>query len=160
MKRLFHYNYGILLAKKGDHTHINKLIVNYCCCCCCCCCCCRFQSVTRAYYRGAHGVILMYDVSREDSFIAVKTWINSIQVHVNTCRYMLIHAGTCMLLYCVYCKRLSCNIDVDNYMYRVHYYHQSLMLVLYCDCLLLIVHLFLFLLLIRIIWRSLHQHCC
>ena len=42
----------------------------------------RFQSVTKAYYRGAHGVVLMYDISQEESFIAVKSWINSIQVRV------------------------------------------------------------------------------
>ena len=41
----------------------------------------RFQSVTRAYYRGAQGVILMYDITQEESFIAVKSWINSIQVY-------------------------------------------------------------------------------
>lgn len=40
----------------------------------------RFQSVTKAYYRGAQGVILMYDITQEESFIAVKSWINSIQV--------------------------------------------------------------------------------
>ena len=40
----------------------------------------RFQSVTKAYYRGAHGIILMYDIAQEESFVAVKTWINSIQV--------------------------------------------------------------------------------
>ena len=40
----------------------------------------RFQSVTKAYYRGAQGVILMYDICQEESFIAVKSWINSIQV--------------------------------------------------------------------------------
>ena len=43
----------------------------------------RFQSVTKAYYRGAHGVIMMYDISQEESFIAVKSWINSIQVCVS-----------------------------------------------------------------------------
>lgn len=44
----------------------------------------RFQSVTKAYYRGAQGVILMYDISQEESFIAVKSWINSIQVRTNS----------------------------------------------------------------------------
>ncbi len=43
----------------------------------------RYQSVTKAYYRGAHGIILLYDITQEDSFIAVKSWINSIQV--STC---------------------------------------------------------------------------
>ena len=42
----------------------------------------RFQSVTKAYYRGAQGVVLMYDVAQEESFLAVKSWINSI--HDNT----------------------------------------------------------------------------
>lgn len=44
----------------------------------------RFQSVTKAYYRGAQGVILMYDITQEESFIAVKSWINSIQVSLAT----------------------------------------------------------------------------
>ena len=42
----------------------------------------RFQSVTKAYYRGAQGVILMYDITQEESFIAVKSWVNSIQVQL------------------------------------------------------------------------------
>ena len=45
----------------------------------------RFQSVTKAYYRGAHGIILMYDIAQEESFVAVKTWINSIKVNFPTC---------------------------------------------------------------------------
>lgn len=40
----------------------------------------RFQSVSKAYYRGAQGVVLVYDISQEESFIAVKSWINSIKV--------------------------------------------------------------------------------
>ena len=40
----------------------------------------RFQSVSKAYYRGAQGVILMYDIGQEESFIAIKSWINSIKV--------------------------------------------------------------------------------
>ena len=40
----------------------------------------RFQSVTKSYYRGAHGIILMYDITQEESFVAVKSWINSIEV--------------------------------------------------------------------------------
>lgn len=42
----------------------------------------RFQSVTKAYYRGAQGIILVYDISQEESFIAVKSWISTIQVYV------------------------------------------------------------------------------
>ena len=35
--------------------------------------------MTRAYYRGAEGIILMYDITHEESFIAVRSWINSVQ---------------------------------------------------------------------------------
>lgn len=44
----------------------------------------RFQSVTKAYYRGAQGIILVYDISQEESFIAVKSWISTIQVYNTT----------------------------------------------------------------------------
>lgn len=40
----------------------------------------RFQSITKSYYRGGQGILLMYDITQEESFIAVKSWINSIQV--------------------------------------------------------------------------------
>ena len=35
--------------------------------------------MTRAYYRGAEGIILMYNIMQEESFIAVRSWINSVQ---------------------------------------------------------------------------------
>ncbi len=38
----------------------------------------RFQSITKTYYRGANGVILMYDISQEATFLSVKTWLNAI----------------------------------------------------------------------------------
>ena len=40
----------------------------------------QFQSVTKPYYRGAQGIILVYDISQEESFIAVKSWISTVQV--------------------------------------------------------------------------------
>jgi len=35
----------------------------------------RFRSVTRGYYRGSAGVILVYDVCSRDSFYHVATWL-------------------------------------------------------------------------------------
>ena len=52
----------------------------------------RFQSVTKAYYRGAQGVILMYDIGQEESFIAVKSWINSIQVWTPASESLAVHS--------------------------------------------------------------------
>ena len=34
----------------------------------------RYRTITTAYYRGAMGFILMFDVTNEESFLAVKGW--------------------------------------------------------------------------------------
>lgn len=36
----------------------------------------RYRTITTAYYRGAMGFILMYDITNEDSFNAVQDWYN------------------------------------------------------------------------------------
>ncbi|KAJ8344079.1 hypothetical protein SKAU_G00314080 [Synaphobranchus kaupii] len=39
----------------------------------------RFRSLARSYFRRAHGVILLYDVTSERSFLSVREWMNYIQ---------------------------------------------------------------------------------
>lgn len=34
----------------------------------------RFRSITHAYYRGAMGFLLMFDLTNEDSFTSVREW--------------------------------------------------------------------------------------
>ena len=34
----------------------------------------RYRSMTTSYYRGAHGCLLMFDVTKEDSFSNLDTW--------------------------------------------------------------------------------------
>lgn len=38
----------------------------------------RFRSVTRSYFRRADGVMLLYDVTNERSFLAVRQWIDAV----------------------------------------------------------------------------------
>lgn len=41
----------------------------------------RFRTITTAYYRGAMGIMLVYDVTDINSFNNVKYWINNIKQH-------------------------------------------------------------------------------
>eukprot|EP00039_Didymoeca_costata_P005389 m.81228 g.81228 ORF g.81228 m.81228 type:complete len:1293 (-) comp12800_c0_seq2:110-3988(-) len=42
----------------------------------------RFRSLTRSFYRGAHGAILVYDVSRNDSFEELQSYAHDIKAAV------------------------------------------------------------------------------
>ena len=39
----------------------------------------RFRSITRNYYKGAHGIVLIYDVTDQQSFQHIKDWIDKIK---------------------------------------------------------------------------------
>ncbi|XP_021368203.1 uncharacterized protein LOC110459957 isoform X2 [Mizuhopecten yessoensis] len=43
----------------------------------------RFRSITKQYFRKADGVVIMYDVTSETSFINVRNWMTSIKENVN-----------------------------------------------------------------------------
>ncbi len=39
----------------------------------------KFKSITRQYYKDAHGALVIYDVTNEDSFNKLEMWIKSIK---------------------------------------------------------------------------------
>lgn len=41
----------------------------------------RFRTLTPAYYRGAQGVILVYDVSMPESFEGLDVWLNELDTY-------------------------------------------------------------------------------
>jgi len=43
----------------------------------------RFKTITRQYYRGAMGIILVYDVCDRKSFDHVKYWMTNIETYAN-----------------------------------------------------------------------------
>ena len=40
----------------------------------------RFRSITKQYFRKADGVIVMFDIMVESSFLSVKNWMLSVEV--------------------------------------------------------------------------------
>ena len=43
----------------------------------------RFRALTKNYYKGANGIILIYDISTTQTFENVKVWINQIKEEAN-----------------------------------------------------------------------------
>ena len=50
----------------------------------------RFRTITSAYYRGADGIIMVYDVTSQDSFEHVNDWLKEVNRYASE--------GTCKLL--------------------------------------------------------------
>ncbi|KAF9359039.1 Ras- protein Rab-2A [Mortierella sp. AD094] len=42
-----------------------------------------FRSITRSYYRGAAGALLVYDITRRDTFKHLTTWLEDARQHAN-----------------------------------------------------------------------------
>lgn len=43
----------------------------------------RFRTITTAYYRGAMGIMLVYDITNQKSFENIKNWIRNIEEHAS-----------------------------------------------------------------------------
>eukprot|EP01136_Pigoraptor_vietnamica_P000724 Opistho-1_new@26396 len=41
----------------------------------------RFRTITTAYYRGAMGILLVYDITQDKTFDNIKNWIRNIEQH-------------------------------------------------------------------------------
>jgi Ras-related protein Rab-1A len=41
----------------------------------------RFKTITQSYYKGAHGVIVTYDITDRDSFANVSKWMGEVDKH-------------------------------------------------------------------------------
>lgn len=41
----------------------------------------RFRTLTSSYYRGAHGIIMVFDVTRAESFTGLSAWLEEIEMY-------------------------------------------------------------------------------
>ncbi|KDQ57865.1 hypothetical protein JAAARDRAFT_129384 [Jaapia argillacea MUCL 33604] len=44
----------------------------------------RFRTITSSYYRGAQGIILVYDVANRESFEALPRWFSELETYVSS----------------------------------------------------------------------------
>ncbi|KAJ2160124.1 Ras- protein Rab-2A [Coemansia sp. RSA 552] len=56
-----------------------------------------FRSITRSYYRGAVGALLVYDITRRDTFEHVATWLEDVRKHSNTETTIILIGNKCDL---------------------------------------------------------------
>lgn len=43
----------------------------------------RFKTITSSYYKGAHGIIVVYDVTDKESYKNIDTWMNEVEKHAS-----------------------------------------------------------------------------
>jgi len=56
-----------------------------------------FRSITRSYYRGATGALLVYDISRRDSFNHVSRWLKEARQYSNPDMVIMLVGNKCDL---------------------------------------------------------------
>ncbi|KAH9770887.1 hypothetical protein WN944_019475 [Citrus x changshan-huyou] len=57
----------------------------------------RFRAVTSAYYRGAVGALVVYDITRRSSFDSVKRWLEELTTHCDTAVGRMLVGNKCDL---------------------------------------------------------------
>ncbi|CAI0452194.1 unnamed protein product [Linum tenue] len=57
----------------------------------------RFRAVTSAYYRGAVGALVVYDISRKTTFESVGRWLDELKMHSDTTVAKMLVGNKCDL---------------------------------------------------------------
>ena len=58
----------------------------------------RFRTITTSYYKGAQGIVIVYDVSDANSFEHVKSWMNDIERFAKEGVFKILVGNKCDLI--------------------------------------------------------------
>jgi Ras-related protein Rab-8A len=58
----------------------------------------RFRTITTSYFRGAQGIVLVYDVTDRRSFESIRNWISQIQQHADVHVNKILVGNKCDML--------------------------------------------------------------
>ncbi|KAH8952018.1 hypothetical protein BDL97_09G062300, partial [Sphagnum fallax] len=56
-----------------------------------------FRSITRSYYKGAAGVLLVYDITRKRTFNHLASWLEDARQHANSNITIMLIGNKCDL---------------------------------------------------------------
>ncbi len=56
-----------------------------------------FKSITRSYYKGAAGALLVYDITRRDTFNHISTWLDEVRQNGNSEMVIILIGNKCDL---------------------------------------------------------------
>ncbi|MBA0817317.1 hypothetical protein Gohar_028221, partial [Gossypium harknessii] len=56
-----------------------------------------FRSITRSYYRGAAGALLVYDITRRETFNHLTSWLEEARQHANANMTVMLIGNKCDL---------------------------------------------------------------
>jgi len=57
----------------------------------------RYRSITTAYYRGALGALIVYDITKADSFEHVPRWLDELRAHADPNAVIMLAGNKCDL---------------------------------------------------------------
>lgn len=57
----------------------------------------RYRAITSAYYRGAVGALLMYDISKQESYENVARWLSELREHADSQIVIMLVGNKCDL---------------------------------------------------------------
>ena len=54
----------------------------------------RFRTITQSYYRSAHGAMIAYDITRQETFDSVRHWIQEVETYGATNIVLVLIGGS------------------------------------------------------------------